>query len=292
MLVRLDMTGVLGYTRFGRNLEDGMSDTNELKAKKHTAARGYPGIDLEKAIELARLLYERERRQPTPVEVVIEQHWGMSSTSSTARLSLAALKKFGLLESEGAEVHLTDRALDVLNPNPDDPKRSQEALRAAALDPPLHRELWEKHRGKTEQSISWYLDRQRNFSPAAIKEALRNYQRSLAFAGLSGDDINRSPEADPDSQESQRTAIGLPDSPVGIGGHQYHASGLGAIAYGSTYGAPPPDQGGAPPIVLTLPTTQGKAVEIRFPFRVSKREFDRLRTMFELSEPAFVDEDA
>jgi DNA helicase-2/ATP-dependent DNA helicase PcrA len=47
----------------------------------------------------------------------------------------------------------------------------------------------------------------------------------------------------------------------------------------------------ASPPVLTLPTANGGSVEIRFSHRVSKTEFDRIRRMFELSEPAFVDEE-
>jgi hypothetical protein len=52
------------------------------------------------AIRLARELYERERQHPTPVEKIV-QYWGYKGMTGPAGLSLAALKKFGLMTDEG-----------------------------------------------------------------------------------------------------------------------------------------------------------------------------------------------
>src|SRR5947209_3318381 len=62
-----------------------------------TRSPGYPAINLEDAIAKARVLYSHEKKNTTSVEV-LSQHWNYRVTSSGAKLAIAALKKFGLLE--------------------------------------------------------------------------------------------------------------------------------------------------------------------------------------------------
>lgn len=53
---------------------------------------------------------------------------------------------------------------------------------------------------------------------------------------------------------------------------------------------PPPTNGASEPIRIVLPLATGGGVEIIFPARIPKKEFDRICMMLQLSEPAIVEE--
>ena len=60
----------------------------------------------------------------------------------------------------------------------------------------------------------------------------------------------------------------------------------------ATTSGPAPDIAAPSAILLTFPTVYGGAVEIRFPRRVSLKEFERIRQMLDLSAPALIEEEA
>lgn len=166
--------------------------------KPKTRSPAYPAINLETAIQRARQLYGKERHHATPVATVAS-HWGYSSLNGAALGAIAALKKYGLLDEEGAsedrKARLSRLADDILS-NPDDAKR-KEAIREAALRPAIHREMWDKYHLElpSDQTLLWELTRSRGFTERGANEFLRVYRATIAFAQLG--DPSRTPELSP-----------------------------------------------------------------------------------------------
>src|SRR4030095_10215657 len=94
-------------------------------AAKRTINRGpnFPAISLPKAIERAQGLYDIEKRNAVPAEVAL-RHWGYTNPkSSSATMTMAALRSYGLLDYVGSgktlQVKLSPRALKVLLKTPE-----------------------------------------------------------------------------------------------------------------------------------------------------------------------------
>lgn len=158
-------------------------------------------MDAEKR---ARELYAAEKTHWAPVSAIV-QHWGYSGTSSGGRTTLAALKKFGLLEDDGSgderRGRLTDLAVElILNPEPD------RARREAALLPRFHRQMWDEY-GATLPSratLRYQLIREHGFTESGAEEFVEEYEATMAFARLDSDYGARSedetaPDATPSS---------------------------------------------------------------------------------------------
>lgn len=146
----------------------------------------YPGIPLSEAIDRGNVIYKMEKRNTAPVTLIMK-HWGYNNpTSGRASVTFAALKKFGLITEEGTGpdrvARLTDRMIEIVhNPDP------LPAIRAAALAPPIHRELWDEYRGQglpSDESLKWTLQRERGFTPSGAAEFVKQFRETLAFANL------------------------------------------------------------------------------------------------------------
>ena len=71
--------------------------SSNKKSRKRSPA--YPSINLETAIDRARVLYDEETDAPTNINVALG-HWGYTGKSSPGFRLLSALKQYGLLEDE------------------------------------------------------------------------------------------------------------------------------------------------------------------------------------------------
>jgi hypothetical protein len=128
---------------------------------------------------------------------------------------VAALKKFGLLEEEGSrddrQLKLSDLALDIVTPG--SPRRT-EALQTAALKPAIHQELRKLYPDglPSDETVRFYLERERNFIGRAANELLKEYRATMQFAGLedsseSGDTVGDSDDPDPENGVSQEDKL-------------------------------------------------------------------------------------
>jgi len=195
-------------------------DAEPRRVKRRSPS--YPAISLEQAIHRARELYERERQHPTPVETVAH-HWGYKSLNGPAAVSLAALKKFGLLEDEGngdaRRARISDLAVDVLA-HPDETQRRR-AVRSAALEPAIHQELWERYGSSlpSDANLHWELTRDRGFSETGAAEFIKEYKATVGFAQL--EQHAELPTQEPAAAATTTgtsavaAASAQPDSPVG-----------------------------------------------------------------------------
>jgi hypothetical protein len=169
----------------------------------------YPGVSLRVAVDRAQQLYRAENRHATPVPAAMTV-WGYTNPKGgTAGVTLAALKKYGLLVEEKVSdkrvVRLSELALEIiLSPEP------EHAVRQAALLPPLHREMWEKYGNNlpSDQNLRWQLI-QRGFTEAGANDFLKVYRETVAFAKLESgtDQTPREPVADPDEPATPESQV-------------------------------------------------------------------------------------
>lgn len=159
--------------------------------KPRLRSPSYPFVNLEQAVKLAEVVWEKEKRHPATIAVVAV-HWDFGSKSSTGALSVAALKKFGLLDEEGSggnrTVKLSDFAIDLIK-NADVPEERAKLLKIAALKPDLHRTLWTSHKDASDASIRRFLVFDRKFNEGVVDSVIKEYRDTVAFAKLTESDI-------------------------------------------------------------------------------------------------------
>jgi hypothetical protein len=243
----------------------------------------YPGLPLEQAIDKARVLYEKERKNSVPVQTVLLKHWGYKSvTTGAATVALAAVKKFGLIVDEGSgasrRVRLTDLALKILL-NPDDQAR-RAAVVEAAMTPPIHAELWKTYSGDlpSDDSLHYELVVNRNFTETGAKEFIAQFRATTSYAGIDsadmfllGNESNRSEDADDDD------------------GDAYHANRL-RTDLGRVFKDPEykPKDPAVTSIPVLLPGAQSVTIEGRFP--ISEAAWTQLLAVLNAMKPGLVRE--
>ena len=227
---------------------------------KRGRSPSYPSIDLASAVERARQLWEKERHQHPVSLGTVFKHWGYKSAGGNGNLTIAALKKFGLIDYEGSnearKARLTDLAIEILN-HPD-PARKAQALKTAALLPPIHEDLWNLYGVNlpSDEHLRWELERERGFTPTGADEFMPQYRSTLTFAGLLPSDSADSPDARKaagEVSEEHRSARG-PDSQSDDKARQHGTRGSGS---GNLMTIPVPIPGSSPiTLELEVPITE------------------------------------
>jgi hypothetical protein len=183
---------------------------------------GYPNTSLAEAIEYARKIHQQDRQNPVSRDVAAK-HMGFSGLTGTSDRALSALMHYGLAEKVAkGEIRVSAIALQILHPNSLGEKRS--ALRAAAFEPELFRELRARYMGEPPSlsALSSFLTRE-NFAEAAIGPAAKAYletcqylQREGAYesdAAGDGDDLESG--STQTSEEPKATQVTQSNTPVG-----------------------------------------------------------------------------
>jgi hypothetical protein len=159
-------------------------------AKKRTFKRSpsYPGIDLEKALSRAKEFYDKDQDRWANTEVIIKC-WGFGN-SGIAQVTLAALKKFGLLEDEGLGIRrkakLSKLALSILRDDRPDTSEKENRIKEAALTPEIHQEVWKEFHGSlpSDENLKYSLRNEREFSDRGAREFIEEFKATIAFAKL------------------------------------------------------------------------------------------------------------
>lgn len=156
-------------------------------ARRQGRSPSYPSIDLERAIGRARELWERDKQFSTPVLAAVKL-WGYKGLTGPSGMTVAALKKFGLIEDEGSKsdrkIRVTDLAVTILN-HPESKVR-EAAIREAALNPGIHALMWGEYGSSlpSDDNLMWMLTREMGFTETGAREFLREYRQTVRFAGL------------------------------------------------------------------------------------------------------------
>lgn len=195
-LVRLEKVSTIDYSRgyrhfIGIAMALDLTSTVQRDVQRRlliTRGVSYPFMSLGEALEAARKFYQAERKTAAPVKSAIA-HFGYAETSSGGRQMVSALLQFGLLEDEGRSedrhVRLTPRALTILLSEDDAPER-RAALAECIVSPKIYREIFAKWPDDlpSDQTISFFLQREKNFNPKAIESFIKDLRASLAFVGV------------------------------------------------------------------------------------------------------------
>lgn len=255
---------------------------NGTKRRPLGRSPSYPAIDLQRAIERARVLYGREKQYPTPVATVV-QHWGYKALNGPAGLQIAALKKYGLLTDEGAKadrrVRLTDLAVTILN-HPNDAIRA-EAIRKAALEPTSHREMRERYPSHlpSDANLEWELTREQGFTENGARDFIKVYKATLAFAGLD-EPVSGPPEvSENDESEDEKEFLGeadWPDEPAKpiAAARQNPSQATRQVLPPSGYSKFP------------IPLPSGHVLTIEGPFKLAESDWAFFRTILDALKPS------
>lgn len=209
-----------------------MADTNHSGGEaKVSAARGpaYPYVDLRRAVERTQVVADKGGgRQPMPPESFYTL-WGIGAKSSGARQTLAALNYYGLVDYIGRgndrRAKLTDLARRIVFDQRDGSPERAAALRQAALEPPIFRELYDRygHIVPADSVLHSYLMIERGFTKQGAEAATDNYKSTFEFAGLG------EPDEKPDEGDSNSRRDGIEYGGARVGDWVDYESG-GAIA--------------------------------------------------------------
>jgi hypothetical protein len=216
------------------------------KPPKHRSP-SYPAIDLATAVSRTEQLQRIAGTHPVRSETVIKEAWGYSAKSSNGILSMASLKKYGLVENAGGgrsgEVQITRLGRELLI-HPSDSSERLARLRTAALNPTFNAEVWSRYGPNlpADSVILPYLVLDRLFSEAAAKDALTLLRRTIALARLS----DAAATIDPDESDS---------NPSGSGEGEQALTGAAVLEPGLSTPLPPPANLREKPGVARTPRT-------------------------------------
>lgn len=170
------------------------TEAPKTETSKKERSPSFPFISLRKAVERARAMHDRYKREPARV-IVVGSVWGLGAKSSGLLQTVAALKQYGLLDDSGSKedrrIALTPLALRILIDTR--PGQREDGLREAALKPRLFNELqrWASHRLPDDHLMS-ELRFDRNFTEEAAKTFIRVFFDTMEFAGV-GEDYEPEP---------------------------------------------------------------------------------------------------
>lgn len=178
-----------------------MNDDREVRHQAKERSPNYPGIPLDDAIQQARKLYARERRNQVPVDAACAA-WGYAPTSSGGKIVLAALVRFGLLVSQGSgprrRVHLSNEAIAIIHDERPGSTEYIERIQRAALRPPLHAELWTQFGRNgglpSDETLKFELIVQRKFTESGARDFIKQFRATVEFARLADGDLTQDSE--------------------------------------------------------------------------------------------------
>ncbi|MGH8563602.1 MAG: hypothetical protein ACREXW_05745 [Gammaproteobacteria bacterium] len=236
-----------------------------VPGKPKPRSPSYPGINLERAIDRARIIYEHERKHEVAVDIVCA-HWGFKPKTGPATVTLAALKAFGLLDAKHGEdtVKLSDLMLRIILDTREDKTERRKTIQEAALKPPMHRDVWDKYRADlpSDSTLRYYLMKEKGFTEIGAQQFITQYRATVAFAHL-GKDAVVSSEPEEEIPE-QKPAMTSPPS----------------ASHGSTSASP---MVGMREILIPIPGGAWPSLKATFP--LSEQAWDEMLKILQAMKP-------
>jgi hypothetical protein len=176
-----------------------------------------PRIPLSDALEITKRLYTKAGRAAIKPENAV-QAMGYGGLNGAALATLAALKQYGLLESQrGESVSVSALAVKLIHPL--NPSQEAESLRIAALNPKIFNDLYSQGYGDCSEDVLANHLVQSNFTPEGARKAASVYKENEVFAKLKEPSINLGVTSEPPSsvrEESRPLTISIPTSKVRV----------------------------------------------------------------------------
>lgn len=161
----------------------------------------HPNSSLPDAVEYARKIYDRERRNPVSREVAV-QHMGFSGVSGSSDRALATVLHYGLAEKVAkGEVRVSDLAVSILHP--ENRHEFRKAIQEAAFNPTFFAELRRRYPDEppSPSSLSSFLSRS-GFASAAIGPAAKAYIETCQYLRQERAYDSDVPEEDDDAESA------------------------------------------------------------------------------------------
>jgi hypothetical protein len=233
-------------------------------APNSSGARNAPFLKLEDAIERARTLYQKAKRGAINVATAAS-YLGYSPKASSFSLTIAAIKKYGMIIDEGSSedrrVRLSDLAIQILADTRDVSPDRDAKIRHAALLPKAHRELWERfgHDCPDDETLEIYLKLEKGYTEDAARNAVKVYRATILYAclhegGVLGDVT--ADDADADSAVPERLA-----------GRRISAESQNAASEWS------PSAACSPVRTLSIPLKGARTFDFRYPLNLNNEDF-------------------
>lgn len=245
------------------------------QARPKHRSPSYPSIDLATAIQRTEELWRHGQRHFVPMADAMRQ-WNYSPKSSGGLLTVAALKKYGLLDDQGSgasrQVRVSDAGRAIVTDEPTSERRA-ELIRQAALRPRIHQELWDgfvQDGGfPPESALRWHLVNERAFSESAARDLIAEFRQTLDFAGLTdgSDTVSLSYQ---DSEETPMSAV-APPAPRPAAPHQ--ATPVTAQPTG---------------LGIHLPLGPGELATLSGPFPVTEEQWELITSVLDAMKPGLV----
>jgi hypothetical protein len=251
-----------------------------------------------------------------------------SSTGKLALASMRSYGLFdNERDGSGSMVKLSTLALDIASDYPRESPHWWAAVKKAALAPAVHQQLWAKYGSAlpADDEIRRFLLHQLKFNDNAVAPFIDEYKATIAFARLSEEDtIGGGETEDEDNRKSpaigdyvQWTSGGVDQFQIPKLVEDVSDDGIWALLKGDKTGVqmdeltvvdpPSPaaklkagvaagrsknpftaqDSGVGPSITFPLPNDN--RIEIRLAKRVSKKDFERIKKLVDLSEDSLVE---
>lgn len=238
----------------------------------------YPAVSIERAIERTRELYAKEKLHAAPIEQALTA-WGYRGRSGAANVTLASVKKFGLIEEDGSGITRVVRVSALGNQVLNHPQQEmrREGIRRAALRPEIHRELWEEFGNDlpSDDTLAWDLTQDRGFTEAGARDFVKQYRQTLAYARIDGPSHPGKEQSEP-SKELVPTVPEPPqeaERPQSL--NSWQASGI-SVSTG-------------PSRSIVVPLPGGKSVVVTGSFPIAEGDWDLMLAILTAMRPGLVE---
>ena len=145
-----------------------------------------PSIALGEAIDRVSRVYEKEKRHPTPTEVVAQDMGYKGANNGTALAALASLRYYGLLERPEEGKLAVSKDFESFQYAPDESVKRTILLKWLRT-PPIFADLIDRYPGgfPSDANLRFEL-MNRKFSPSAAESVITVFRRSAEFVGFDG----------------------------------------------------------------------------------------------------------
>ena len=192
------------------------SETDEeMEAKSKGAAEkgrqkhrspNYPLFDLEKALQLTKVLYDSDKTHRIPI-LIAHERWGYTKGGTAGNQAVAAVKSYGLINVDGngdsRQISVSDVGRRIILDAPD----KAELLKSSALSPALFASLWDRYREQgmpSKDVLRHHLIFDRNFNETFVGNAIDRFVSTIAFSQLDVEDnISHVPGSEEDEEETE-----------------------------------------------------------------------------------------
>lgn len=170
-------------------------DLQEEKIKKtRDRSPNFPFISLSKALERAKDMSDKHKRSEIPIRILHEV-WKYQPMSAIFQQTIAALSSYGLIDVEGEKdmrrIRISDKGFRILEEH----RERQKLLQESALEPKIHKAVWEKYNGDLpnddilKDDLIWGEKFNFKFNKDSVDLFIENFRETIKFAKLIPSDI-------------------------------------------------------------------------------------------------------